>query len=87
MQHGLCETAVMVRSRLLLSVDGDIESFRFSQFPENDRTGAVNTSRQHEGGDQLQPRGGVQFHLSPQLQSQPGIHREAGATARQQVLG
>ena len=25
MQHGLCETAVMVRSRLLLSVDGDIE--------------------------------------------------------------
>ena len=25
MQHGLCETAVMVRSRLLLSIDGDIE--------------------------------------------------------------
>ena len=24
-QHGLCETAVMVRSRLLLSIDGDIE--------------------------------------------------------------
>ena len=24
-QHGLCVTVVMVRSRLLLSVDGDIE--------------------------------------------------------------
>ena len=28
-QHGLCVTVVMVRSRLFLSVDGDIENKRY----------------------------------------------------------
>ena len=42
-QHGLCVTVVMVRSRLLLSVDGDIENKRYPLYCLND---TYNTSDQ-----------------------------------------